>query len=142
MQTTTTAATINYNIVERYTKGIAMDGSNFLYHMNWSKVGGLWKASNVKVIHFGDDRLTAAPKPEDFATWEAFASAELKDDIDVNPSVSRVPSSATTASVSTQLVMTWDRMQVRLSTARPLTHPAWPVRCQHCIPAHQPICSM
>ena len=124
MQTATTAATLNYNIVERYVKGIAMDGSSFLYHFNWSKIGGLWKMNNAKVIHFGDDRLTPTPTPEDFATWEAFANNGLVDDYDVNPSVSRVPPGATGASVSTQLVMTWDRMQVRLtSTAHSVAKP-------------------
>jgi len=74
-QTATTAATLNYNIVERYVNGIAMDGSNFLYHMNWNKVDGLWKAGPVKVIHFGDDRLGAVPTPEDFAKWLAFVQS-------------------------------------------------------------------
>jgi len=72
MQTVDSAATLNYNIVERYVDGIAMDGSNFLYHMDWSKIGGRWYSMKVKVIHFGDDRLGAVPTPAEFTTWLNF----------------------------------------------------------------------
>jgi len=75
-QTDTHAATLNYNIVERYQNGVALDGSNFLYHMNWMKVDGVWKNQGARVIIFGHDRLTPAPSPEAYNAWLAFIKSE------------------------------------------------------------------
>jgi len=68
-QTATDAATLNYNIVERYVNGIAMDGSSFLYHMKWGKISGYWQNQGARCIIFGHDRLGAAPSPAEFSAW-------------------------------------------------------------------------
>ena len=126
MQSATAAQTLHYNIVERYVKGIAMDGSNFLYRINWVKVAGLWKMAYSHCIIFGHDRLTPLPSTAAFAEWEGWVyGTPFKGippsppplDIDVNPKVSRTPAAASSGSTSTQLKMLWDRAQVRAATS-------------------------
>jgi len=60
-QTVDTARTYHYNIVERMISGVAIDGSNFLYRFEWTKASGIWKAFDVRVVAYGDSRMTTAP---------------------------------------------------------------------------------
>jgi len=73
MQTSTTATTLNYNIVERFvwdgSKSVALDGSNFIYRAHWFKVGGLWKMRGMSTHIIGHDRIGTAPNPEAMTSW-------------------------------------------------------------------------
>jgi hypothetical protein len=138
-QTLTNAETLNYNIVERYVDGIAYDGSNFLYRMEWLKVSNVWKVTKAVAINYGNAHLGGSPSETVFTEFQdridAFTPAvptgvpgpstggsgpvrecgaplPPPDDIGLSPLVSRMPPVAAAAPRSTQLTMLWDRFMV------------------------------
>merc|ERR1711998_174170 len=68
-QTSATAQTLHYNIVERYFRGVAIDGSSFLYRLDWIKTSGLWKSTGARCLVFGHDRMGTNPAPDTMSTY-------------------------------------------------------------------------
>ena len=126
-QAASSAQTLNYNVVERFVDGVAVDGSNFLYRIDWAKQDGVWKLAELRGVVYGHNVYGLAPSLDTFLSFQEYIAAWTPGgsvvpgvgrgvDIDASPLVSRVPPAVQVADTTEQLTMLWDRLEVEDKT--------------------------